>query len=310
MLRPSTVGETKPTVQHHPDRYYRYPTEWQARLRALSECSHPPLFDCSTGVISLGSCFADRIRLFLKDSGFRYVTTETNESGHSANWGRIYNPISMRQVVDYCEDASWRPRERWWKTADGEVVDPYRAVEPYASEEAAETDFAHHRLCARAAFAAADLAILTYGLAEFWESDDGAVFHSRPVAFDAARHRFRVLEFPECLEAVEATCQGIHRINPQTILVLTVSPVPLRATFRCDVDPISANSYGKSVLVAALQTASRRLSGTYYFPSYEIVREGLEAPFRSDGAISEQSVNTVISVFEKQFFRQDGHRPV
>ena len=55
-------------------------------------------------------------------------------------------------------------------------------------------------------------------------------------------------------------------------MILTVSPVPLDATFR-DMDIIIANNFSKSVLVSAAHEiiANEAKDYCYYFPSYEIV---------------------------------------
>lgn len=268
----------------HTEKFWRYPIDREAKLRLYTEQTGQPLITKTSAVTSLGSCFADHIRMFLKDHKYNYVVAEPNDSGSSANWGRVYNPIALRQIIDYCNNPNWSPQERWWSDTQGQTLDPYRTIAPYANMQAAEEDFQRHRGLAREVLAAAEVVILTYGLAEVWESAlDGSVFQTRPVAFDSALHRFRVLEYTECLQAIEDTCAGIRRINPRTIIILTVSPVPLRATFRPDVTPVTANAYSKAVLLAAVQTASRRVADVYYFPSYEIVTECVAEPFRAEG---------------------------
>jgi hypothetical protein len=221
--------------------------------------------------------------------------------GGSANWGRLYNPLSLRQILDYCEDSAWRPRERWWIDTQGRTCDPFRAVSAYDTEEIAEADFSRHQVLARNAFEAADIVILTYGLAEVWESRlDGSVFSSRPIAFEPSRHGFRLLDYVECIGAIEATCRSIHHINPRAEIILTVSPVPLRATFRSEVNPVTANVYSKAVLLAAVQTASQRIDHTTYFPSYDIVMECLDDPVDSRGQVTTRAVSMVMDVFERQ----------
>lgn len=292
-------------VSYHPNNYWRYTIDREAKLHQITELTEQLLITKTSAITSLGSCFADHIRMFLKDRGYNYVATEPNESGSSANWGRIYNPISLQQIVDYCNSTDWHPQERWWVDSQGRTIDPYRAVTPYADIYTAEDDFQRHCGLARKVFATADVVILTYGLAEVWESAlDGFVFQARPVAFDIARHCFRVLEYPECLQAIKAACTGIRCISPQSTIILTVSPVPLRATFRPDVTPVTANAYSKAVLLAAVQTASQHMANVYYFPSYEIVTECVNEPFRMDGSVEASAVDLVMSLFEQRFVRR------
>jgi hypothetical protein len=77
--------------------------------------------------------------------------------------------------------------------------------------------------------------------------------------------------------------------------------VPLRATFRHDVTPLTANAYSKAVLLAAVQRFCREASGTHYFPSYEIVTECVAEPFRPDGGVTSAAVDLVMSLFERHF---------
>lgn len=289
---------------HHPEKFWRCVIDRPAKLEQLRARAARPLVGRDTPITSLGSCFADHIRMHLKDRGFNYVLTEPNDAGASANWGRVYNPLAMRQVFDYCTNPTWAPTERWWRDDQGKIHDPYRAVPAYPDEAAAAHDFARHQALARQVFEAAEVVVLTYGLVEVWESAlDGTVFQSRPIGFDPSRHRFRTLDYPECLAAIEAACAGVRRINSRTDLILTVSPVPLRATFRPDVAPVTANAYSKAVLLAAVQTACARTPGAHYFPSYEVVTECVAEPFGPDGGIPSHVVGLVMDLFERSFVR-------
>ena len=61
-------------------------------------------------------------------------------------------------------------------------------------------------------------------------------------------------------------------MNPDAPVVLTLSPVPLMATFR-DVSCITADAVSKSVLRVALDQVMRDgREGVYYWPSYEVVK--------------------------------------
>lgn len=53
-------------------------------------------------------------------------------------------------------------------------------------------------------------------------------------------------------------------------IVVTVSPIPLMATFT-DSDIVIANTYSKSTLRTVAQEWSDAHSNIHYFPSYEIV---------------------------------------
>jgi tetratricopeptide (TPR) repeat protein len=69
--------------------------------------------------------------------------------------------------------------------------------------------------------------------------------------------------------------EAIHRLlashgHPDFKLLLTVSPVPLNATFR-PIDVMAANAYSKAVQRAAAESFVLAHDNVDYFPSYEMV---------------------------------------
>ena len=60
------------------------------------------------------------------------------------------------------------------------------------------------------------------------------------------------------------------RYNPACKLLMTVSPVNLWATFRTDLDVISASCNSKSTLRAVADEFASRHENVFYFPAYEM----------------------------------------
>jgi hypothetical protein len=89
---------------------------------------------------------------------------------------------------------------------------------------------------------------------------------------DPTRHKFRVATFAETLDNIRAIHRLIRKYRPQAKLLLTVSPIPLAATFR-DVSAISANAASKAIIRAAVDEFFRldQPNETLYFPSYDAV---------------------------------------
>jgi hypothetical protein len=58
--------------------------------------------------------------------------------------------------------------------------------------------------------------------------------------------------------------------NPACRILVTVSPVHLWATFRKDLDVISASCNSKSTLRAAVDEFAAHHENVYYFPAYEM----------------------------------------
>ena len=89
-----------------------------------------------------------------------------------------------------------------------------------------------------------------------------------------------------------------RRINPQLRFVLTLSPVPLRATFRKEVDVWTANTESKAVLRTALAQF-----GKLYFPAYEIaMAAGQGWPFKDDARhVRPAIVQAIMEVFKHSY---------
>lgn len=243
----------------------------------------------------MGSCFAREIKTVLIREGFSYITEETHHPAAkhaSAAWERLYNTFSMRQIFEYTFE-TWRPQLRWWiAPQSGTVQDPYRRIILYGSMDEAESDFAAHRVCSRKALETAEVLILTLGLTEIWEDrEDGSVIclPSGPYVNEGgnmSRYRFRVSRFGENLENLERIHQLMARYNPECRLLITVSPVHLWATFRQDMDVISASCNSKATLRAVADEFVARHENAVYFPAFEmaaIYRPLMNQPVFAEG---------------------------
>jgi len=118
--------------------------------------------------------------------------------------------------------------------------------------------------------------ILTLGYVETWfDTKLGLYLNVAPpmqaIKAEPARFEFRVLSYHDILAGLDELHALLtkHRTKPLKMLV-TVSPVPLLATFR-DMDVLVANAYSKSVQRAALDEFLLDKAGVDYFPSYEII---------------------------------------
>ena len=235
--------------------------------------------DKTTPIASMGSCFAREIRKVLIKQEYNYITEETYHpaSVHaSAAWERTYNTFSMRQIFEYTFE-SFTPETRWWiSPKTRQVQDPYRRIILYDSIETAEKDFKAHIGCSRKAIMRAKVLILTLGLTEIWEdkADKSVICLPSGPYFNEGgglkEYVFRVSRYQENLDNLEKIYKILKKYNEECKLVITISPVQLWATFRQDMDVISANCNSKSTLRAAADEFVCRHDDTFYFPSYEI----------------------------------------
>jgi len=233
----------------------------------------------ATAIASMGSCFAREIKRRLLQLNYNYLTEETDHPAAvhaSAAWERVYSTHGMRQIFEYTFE-DWKPQVRWWKAPkSGKIQDPYRRVILYDDLEAAEADFERHRRHSRRALQRAELVILTLGLTEIWQDNtDGSVIclPSGPYfneGGDLSRYAFRVSRDPENLENLQRIHAILARHNPGCRILVTVSPVNLWATFRKDLDVISASCNSKSTLRAVVDEFAARHDNVTYFPAFEM----------------------------------------
>jgi hypothetical protein len=204
-------------------------------------------------VVTLGSCFALELRQVLELAGCA--------SGSFWIPSGLNNSFAILDFISWCvEGTSTRHAYRYERSAEGEIKE-------WLPEDERQRYLAH--IVDAGAF------VFTLGLAEVWtDSETGGVFW-RGVPediFDEGRHQFRLSSVEENERNILETISLIRSVNPDAPIVLTLSPVPLEATFR-DISCMAADCVSKSVLRVALdQVMTQEPEGTYYWPSFELVK--------------------------------------
>ena len=98
----------------------------------------------------------------------------------------------------------------------------------------------------------------------------------------------------------------IQQYCPGLKVILTVSPIPLLATFR-NQSPITANQVSKSILRVSLDSfmTSSTIMGSgryFYFPSYELVFGLFGNPFEVDNRhVRPEVADTVLEIFRMAY---------
>jgi hypothetical protein len=120
-----------------------------------------------------------------------------------------------------------------------------------------------------------DVFVFTLGLTEMWERiDDGTAFPVCPGCgagtFDRDTYRFRNLTVRETIEDLEESIALIMDHNPSAKILLSVSPVPLIASYSQN-HVLSATTYSKSVLRVAAEEVRNNHAHVDYLPAYEII---------------------------------------
>ncbi len=120
-----------------------------------------------------------------------------------------------------------------------------------------------------------DIFVFTLGLTEAWRSTgDGAVFPIAPgVAggvFNPERFEFVNFGAAEIVQDLKEFLAKLLGVNAHARVILTVSPVPLIATYEAR-HVLVSTTYSKSVLRVAAEELARSSRNVTYFPSYEII---------------------------------------
>lgn len=238
-----------------------------------------PVIHQQTPVVTIGSCFAREIKDALINAGYNHLQTEADQRAArhgSAAWERIYSTFCLRQVFQY-SFSDWNPDLRWWITPQtSKVQDPFRRDVLYDTMEQAEGTFAAHRDASRQVLTQAKVIIIALESTEIWEDKkDGQVIALPAGPYvseggDMSRYRFRVSRYDENLMNLTAIHSLLSLHNPDCAVIVVVSPVHLWATFRHDVDVITAGGNVKATLRAVADEFASRHDNVFYFPALEI----------------------------------------
>jgi hypothetical protein len=149
----------------------------------------------------------------------------------------------------------------------------------------------------------ADVVIITLGYVETWlDTATGFYLNMAPSPVEVHKHRGRFeLERTDVATNLKHLIQMrevLSELSPRCRIVITVSPVPMNATFSGD-DVAVANMYSKSTLRAAAQAFADAFSDVEYFPSYELVMlSRRESAFKADWIhVRDQCVERIIDIF-------------
>jgi hypothetical protein len=173
-------------------------------------------------------------------------------------------------------------------------------------------DYEPHLRAAREAFLKCEVFIITLGMTEVWYlKSDGSIFtrttwNMSPLLLDR-----RVISYEENLSELQRAIDVLKAHNPGIKIILSVSPVPLHATFQADKKHvISATCHAKSTLRVVAEEICRRNEQVYYFPSYEVVMYNTPNPFLADNRhVTPGAIRKVGLLFDKMFITKNS-RPL
>ncbi len=257
----------------------------RVRLDGVAQVAIEPSFQLVEGeaVFTMGSCFARNIESRLAKLGFDVPTmdiklpAEERASDIENDLLNKYPPHSILNELRWAldPDAAF-PENALLEVKENRWHDPHLAGNLVAAPRERVLE---RRAMVRNIYRQLPrcrVVVMTLGLVEAWyDTETGLYLNGAPptpvVQQSPDRFRLDVLTVPEIIEVLEEIYAVLKRFgHPDFRMLLTVSPVPFKATFTGR-DAITANSYSKSALRAAAEVFTYGREGVDYFPSYEIV---------------------------------------
>jgi len=244
-----------------------------------------------TSIVTAGSCFAQHIARNLKARGYTVLDYEPAPGGmnkqdrtrfgfdmYSARYGNIYTTKQLLQIGREAFGEIDPILPKW--TKGEKYFDPLRpGVEPNGLESYEDVILHRNRHLQRVRelFVDMDLFVFTFGLTEYWyDKFENLVLPIAPGViageFENDRYEFRNTSFIEVLNDFNEFQKLLlkHRNNRRYRCLVTVSPVPLTATFR-DQHVLVSTTESKAILRAVAGQLAENQPHIDYFPSYEIV---------------------------------------
>jgi hypothetical protein len=268
-------------------------------------------------IATAGSCFAQQVARVLRGAGFNYYLAEPvperadaaraeGEGNFSARYGNIYTTRQLVQLFDRAF-GTFSPLLTAWPREDGRWVDPFRPrMEPegFASPEEVVAERDRHLAHVRRLFETLDTLVFTLGLTEGWRDarDDAALQLAPGVAggmWEADAYRYVNATVAEMTGDMLSFIDKLRAVNPGARLILTVSPVPISATYS-DRHVLVSNAFSKSALRVVADEVAGARPNVFYFPSYEVVTSPATAGrYYSDNlrAVSEAGIRHVMRLF-------------
>ncbi|MGE5207954.1 MAG: GSCFA domain-containing protein [Alphaproteobacteria bacterium] len=235
-------------------------------------------------VFAIGSCFARGVELALIDQKMDVLSRTAEFDSFPAMNGELelgftnkYNTFSIYNELRWALDpAAEFPRESLVDLGNGIFYDPHTnpALQLVGLEETIHRREIMQMVTRR--ISQCRVVIITLGLVEVWRDTVADVFINQLIPSMHSsypdRYELHVTNFVENLSNLERIHGLLNQFGHQDVqIVVTVSPVPLQATFSGD-DVVVANSYSKCLLRAVAQEWAAAHKNVHYFPSYEIVQ--------------------------------------
>jgi len=257
-----------------------------------------PIVNRQSKVIAFGSCFAEYFIKFLSVHGYNNWTAPSERYAPSEENLLLSLGQTFENVFVIVQQFRWAfgeftPKPGMWISKDKVCFE--------ATEE--------RRLKVRSTLSQADVVVITLGLSEVWfdQIENEPLWRTMPERlYEPDRHVFKLAPVAETEQALLELDRVVQQHCPTLKVILTVSPIPLLATFR-NQSPITANQVSKAILRVSLDSfmtnAAIIASGRYfYFPSYELVFGLFGNPFEADNRhVRPEVAGAILDIFRMAY---------
>ena len=235
-------------------------------------------------VFAMGSCFARGVELALIGQGIEVLSRAVEFDCFPAMNNELklgftnkYNTFAIYNELHWALDPVGEfPRDSVVDIGNGTFYDPHTnpALELGDFDETMRRREIIRSVTRRISMCR--VVVITLGLVEVWRDKTANVFINQviPGMFSRYpdRYELHATNSADNLSNLEAIHQLLKQFGHHDVqVIVTVSPVPLVATFSAD-DVVIANTYSKSLLRAVAQEWAANHENVHYFPSYEIVQ--------------------------------------
>lgn len=226
-----------------------------------------PTFSKESIVLTLGSCFAHNVRNALSNLGVK-----TNEFVFYDD--DITTTLAMKEHFE-------------WIVGDKELrVENLHAREGDATLQNIDDKILEYKQKSLNTLTNSSCVILTFGLSEAWIDQDGRSVWRWPGKdkVKSENFNFQILKTENNKSNIQEIIKLIRAVNYEASIILTLSPVPLGATFRKDYNINIANCASKTRIRAAIDEffIENKDEKIFYWPSYEYVTQHFN-PWEEDG---------------------------
>jgi hypothetical protein len=263
----------------------------------LPTVNAPFRIDRAATLFTMGSCFARGLERAAARAGMRALSLRTKRFlGDEVVAGYVnrYNTASILNELRWAAGEVYDERNLI-DYGNGKSIDPHShpVIRSVLPERAMELRRGLTGYFAQIFFA--KVITITLGLIEGWfDRETGMMLNLNPIygrddpdgrkLVHGDRFEFRVMSHDENMANLEAIYDLFKEKNPSAKLIVSVSPVPLSATFSHR-DVAVANTLSKAMLRSCAETLIGRHPEIMYFPSYEMATLSDRALVYEDDAI-------------------------